>query len=429
MYSLTNPLGPHDTAPSQVLASHPKPLFAVGGIGSAYLTFGALSTSLVFYGFFADLLGAAGETVRLSAIITTAILTLSGGAICLLRGKIAALCLTLAGLFSIFLFLYVFSMNSGVPFTLNSGGEYIGLTFTGLFALTLQDRTFGQVMRWFFTLCCGYALVYLIATLALRTGYIDGGAITRAIASADDVGRGDRIHAASLFLVFGTAYSVAQIRLRFAAPYLLTAVLFAITWWVTDSRTITAVTFLVVVGYFLIRQVPLLGRAAFLTYLAGTLFSIVLLIDPSFNPFLYFGDQSASIRVNSVEMASQSMQYYWLTGAGISFGVENYRPLTGITYFFPGDIGMMGVFYMYGVAGLIIYMFICYLGCHAYWPVVKRGYSPILGEAVALTGIVLAIYSLQAPQYNGGSSASIFAMLLLALTLQTQVVTVGRQAS
>ncbi|MDM7966163.1 hypothetical protein [Blastomonas fulva] len=415
---MANASAPYYAMRPQAVATRPNSLFAVGGLGAAYLTFAALCTSLIFYGFVADLLGAAGETIRLSAIVATAILTLTGGAICLWRGKIFAAGLTLAGLFSIFLFLFVFSMNSGVPFTVNSGGEYIGLTFVGLFALTFQDRSFGRLMRWFYILCCGYAVFYLMASGAIRLGIIDTGGITRAIASADDAGRGDRLHAAALLLVFGTAYSVAQMRLRFAVPYLLAAGLFAIAWWVTESRAITTVTFLVMVGYVALRNVPLMGRAAFLAYLAGTLFSILLLIDPSLNPFLYFGDQSASIRVNSVDIASQSMQYYWLTGAGISFGVENYRPLTGITYFFPGDIGMMGIFYMYGVAGLMIYMFISYLGCHSYWPVLKLGYSAVLAEAVTLTAIVLALYSLQAPQYNGGSSGSIFAMMLIALALQ-----------
>ena len=394
-----------------------RQLFAVGGNGAAYLTFAALCTASFVYAFFADFLGGAGETARIVAIIGTAGLTMVGAAICLFRGLILASILSVAGVLSIFLFLYIFSFNSGVPFTLNSGGEYIGLTFTGLFALTLQDKTFKKLMKWFYWLCVTYAFFYLIASAAVRIGLVDTGGVARAVATADDAGRSDRLHSASLLLLYGTGYSVASLREKFSIRALLLTTLFASCWVATESRAITLLVVIAVLGYAILKNVALLGRMTFIVFVAGSAFSVMLIVDPSLNPFLYFGDQSASVRTNSIDIVSQSIQYYWLTGAGISFGVENYKPLTGITYFFPGDIGMIGILYTYGIAGFLLYTWLCYLGCVSYEMVSDAVGDYAVATGVALSCIVYALYSLQSPQYNGGSSGSIFAMMLVALVL------------
>ncbi|MFC3309127.1 O-antigen ligase family protein [Blastomonas aquatica] len=272
-------------------------------------------------------------------------------------------------------------------------------------------------MKWFYTLCVAYAFFYLAASAAVRIGLIDTGGVARAIVTADDAGRGNRLHSASLLLLYGTGYSIASLRARFSVGVLLLTGLFTLCWIATESRSITLLVLLTMLGYALIRNAARLGRMTFIVFAAGLAFSLMLIIDPDLNPFLYFGDQSASVRTNSIDIVSQSIQYYWLTGAGISFGVENYKPLTGITYFFPGDIGLIGIFYTYGVLGLLLYSWLCYLGCMSYRMVCDAIGDYTIATAVALTCIVYALYSLQSPQYNGGSSGSVFAMMLIALVL------------
>lgn len=390
-------------------------LFAKGGNGTAYLTLAAICLAAFVYAFVADLLGEFGETVRIVVIVLTGVLTMTGAAICLFRGYLAAFFISVAGLLSIFLFLFIFSINSGVPFTLTSGGEYIGLTFTGLFYLTLKDRTYGNLMRWFYRVCIGYAIYYIVASLALRFGLLDVGGVARAIASADDVGRGDRLHSASLLLVYGVCYSMVMVRKHFSLYYLLASALFCVAWFLTGSRTITLVVFLALLPYLALGQTGWLKMAVKIVFYAGAIGSFFIILNPDLNPFLYFGDQSASIRANSILIVSDSIQYYWLQGAGISFGVENYRPLTGITYFFPGDIGLIGIFYTYGIFGFLLYVGLCRLGMDADTTIQRLGYSANVAVACAISGMIFAIYSLQSPQYNGGSSGSIFAMMMLAL--------------
>lgn len=390
-------------------------LFAMGGNGTAYLTLAAICFATFVYAFVADLLGEIGEIVRIVLIVLTGLLTMWGAAICLFRGYLLPFFVSITGLMSIFLFLFIFAANSGVPFTITSGGEFIGLTFTGLFYLTIKDRTYGKLMRWFYWVCISYALYYIIASLALRLGLIDAGGVARAVASADDAGRSDRLHSASAFLVYGTCYSVVLLRNHFLLSRLLCPALFCFAWFLTESRAITLILLLVVIPYVFLGQTKRLKLPVKVVFYICVIGSIMAILDPGFNPFVYFSDQSAFVRANSLGIVSDSKEYYWLFGAGISFGIENYRPLTGITYFFPSDIGMVGIFYTYGVFGFMLYVYMCKLGLDVDRTIGELGYSVSIGRACAMSGMIFAIYSVQSPQYNGGSSGSIFAMMLLAL--------------
>ncbi|WP_146215307.1 hypothetical protein [Blastomonas natatoria] len=397
--------------------ARPNTLFAIGGFGNAYLTIAAIATTLFFYAFIADLLGPAGEGIRLSAIIVSAFVAMLGATICVFRGLFLPALVSFISMLAIFASLYIFSINSGVPFTFNSGGEYVGIAFTGLFYLTLHDRTFGRLLNWFFNLCIGYALFYILASLALRFGYLDTGGVTRGIASADDAGRSDRLHSAALLLVYGTTYTIVKIRTNFRLLHTIWAAIFALAWWLTESRAIVVVSIPVIVAYLILPKAELIGRLAFSVFMVGVIASLIILIEPNWNPYLYFGDQSASVRTNSIDIASQRVWEYLGTGAGISFGIEGYRPISGITYFYPVDIGLIGILFMYGILGFLVYILICFLGCTSYKRIVSLGYTSDMASAVVLTAIILSAYSLQTPIYNGGSSGVLFATMFFAIAL------------
>ncbi|MEI9928753.1 MAG: hypothetical protein WDN44_15075 [Sphingomonas sp.] len=76
---------------------------------------------------------------------------------------------------------------------------------------------------------------------------------------------------------------------------------------------------------------------------------------------------------------------------------------------------MIGTLYSYGVLGVALYAVICWAACRSNRFVSQLGYDRMLAESVGLTGIVLALYSLQAPLFNGGSSGSPFATMFGAL--------------
>jgi hypothetical protein len=388
------------------------------GNGSAYLAFGSLLSAMFVYAFLADLMGSFGNIVRPAAIIITLIFALSGVMICFARGMIFSGSVTLLSLFSVWLYLFIFSQNAQLEFTW-SGGEYVGISLFSVMALTIRDRSFERVMLWFYYACCGYAAFYVVLSLALKAGLLDVAGTSRILTGADDAGRSDRLNCAAAAIIFGLTYSVAHLVRTPRLHYYLITVLFCLVWYLTSSRAISAVLIVVIVAYVFSRNVKLMGRWSFLAFVAGTIFSVALMYWPEFNPFIRFYDQSALVRINSISIASTSMSDFWLFGAGIAFGEDGYKPLSGITYFFPSDIGMIGHLYVYGVFGLALYCLVCYYGCRSFYYAARLGYSAILAEALALTGIVFALYSLQSPQYNGGSSGSVFAMMYGALALSS----------
>lgn len=390
------------------------------------MTFAALCTSLFVYGFVGDLMGEVGEVLRSTAIFMTVGLAMVGATICLWRGMAVAAFLTVAGFSSVFISLYIFSMNSGVPFTFGAGGQYIGLSFIGLFALTLKDGHAGTLFRWFFGLTCLYAVFFIAALAAIRLGVVDVGSAIRGVVSADDVGRGTRLHASAFPLIYGTTYSVVSFQKRPTISKALLILLFALTFWVTESRTITALVFIAVSVHFVLRRPILFSRGSFAIYLVGAIGSVLILLQPDLNPFSYTTDYSAQVRENTVNIASNLIRYYWVFGSGLSFGIEGYAPLAGVYYFFPGDIGLMGILFSYGIFGLLGYSFIVYLGCFSYKKLLVSFNSAVIAESVTVTASIIAVYSLLSPQYDGGSSGSILAMLLIALKIHRPQQTMQR---
>lgn len=394
-----------------------RSVWADGNIGTSYLTLFAMVLSVILYGKLPDLLGGAAEAVRAATIFLTVAVTMTGAVICLLRGMILSAALTIMGLAWVFIYTVVYSLNTGVPYTLSAGGEFIGYTFFGLFALTLRDKTFGKLMWWFYIISCGYAVYYVTSSLAVQTGVIDIASTTRAVISADDAGRGNRLLATLVPLAFGIMYTFVILINAFKFRYLMVLGLFGLAWYLTFSRTVGVITIIVMLAYGLTRNIKLVSRVFLTTLVVATLFSLFLVLYPDYNPFYLAYDVSGMIRVMSVNSVSDLFHYYWLFGAGIAYGPEAYEPITGTKFFFPGDVGLIGMLFAYGVVGFPVYIFMMYCGFKAHRNVPSDPAFPYLGTALTLTGCVFGLYSLQSPQYDSGSPASVLGVAFVALAL------------
>lgn len=408
---------PQATLGNRMQARSQQGLFGEGRPGTAYLALVSISLAILVYGKVTDLLGASGEDLRTAAIVLAVAINMMGAAICFYRGMVFEGFTTIAGLVWIFYFVFIFSRNSGIPFTFSAGGEYLGYTFFGIISLVIRDKMLVRFLNWLFLVCVFYAFYYVVATNAVQTGSIDAGSATRVFVSADDAGRGDRLYATGMPIVFGLMFSLSRLRQRFSLKQLLCISLFIMCSVIASSRLISLVMILVVVSYFFIEDLNKLGRYT-LVFMAATIaFSMSLIAYPDLNPFILATDTSGLVRVFSLYVASDLMHDYWITGAGISFGIEGYMPITNKTYFFPGDIGFVGILFEYGVFGLAFYSFLVFLACTTYRRAIARGCPRDLASALALTGITFSIYSLQSPQFDCGASPSILAMVFLALAV------------
>ncbi len=408
---------PRYLRPGPMAQPRPNRLFAAGGMGPAYLTIFSIFLAIIVQGRLTDLLGGAADPLRIGAIVLVVSLNMIGSAICLVRGMVLQSILGFIGLGWIFFYTTVFSINSGIPFTFSAGGEYFGYSFLALFALTLRDRSFEKLIQWLYVLSVGYAVVYILASFAVQLGFIDVGAATRAVVTADDAGRGNRLVVATMPFVFGTMMTIVRLTRSFSLIHALILVLFIGGWFLTSSRTIMVALLAVILAYVVIRRSHLVATGTLVAFLLGLLGSMLLVFYPDYNPYYLATDISGLIRVMSVNIVSDQISEFWLAGGGIAFGVEGYYPITGSRYFYPGDIGLVGMLFAYGVIGLVAYCSLVIIGCRAERYADARGYPPLLGKSLALTMCVFALYSLQSPQIDSGSSASILAVACAALLL------------
>lgn len=401
----------------QTAQQQPNKLFAAGGMGPAYLTIISIFLAIIVQGRVTDLFGPALDTFRIIAIVLVVALNITGAAICLMRGMLLQAILGIIGVGWIFFYTMVFSVNSGIPFTFAAGGEYFGYSFLSLFALTCRDKSFEKLMRWLYVLSIGYAAFYVFASLSVQLGIIDIDAATRVVVTADDAGRGDRLVVASMPFVFATLMTVIRLTRSFSFTGVFILSLFAVAWLLTSSRAIVVALLAVIIAYLFIRRTHLIATGTIITFLLGLLGSLFLVFYPDYNPYYLATDISGLIRVLSVNIVSDQIGDFWLTGSGIAFGVEAYLPVTGSRYFYPGDIGLIGMLFAYGVIGLMAYCSLVVIGCRAERFAVAKGCTESLGKSIGLTMCVFALYSLQSPQIDSGSSGSILAVACAALLL------------
>ncbi|MGQ2944297.1 MAG: hypothetical protein ACT6Q7_19810 [Blastomonas fulva] len=391
------------------------------GFWTHHLAVTALILSVIIHGKLTDFLGSAAEDVRFFLIFFAVSINLIGIAVCTFRKMLVTAIISFFGLMGVFIYTAIFSINSGVPFTFSAGGEYFGYSSLAIFMLCIKDNVLGQVLRSFYFVCCVYAALYFVAYFLFQAGYLDLGGATRVFTSADQSGRNDRLQFSSMALVFGTTSALVRIFRSFNVFHTFALGIFLIDIYLTGSRVIAVILAAILLAYVFARNADFISRSAYGVYVVGTAFSLFLIFYPDYNPYYLTTDTSGNIRVFSVYLASDLINEFWLFGAGIAYGIEAYVPISGSKYFYPSDIGMIGILFAYGVLGFSAYFVLTYLSCTIYRPMVQLGLSRTHAEASALTGAIFALYSLQAAHFNSNESAYVLAMIALALKVSNRL--------
>jgi hypothetical protein len=89
--------------------------------------------------------------------------------------------------------------------------------------------------------------------------------------------------------------------------------------------------------------------------------------------------------------------------------------------FQPGDVGMLGMLFMYGIWGVMFYAATTYAACRSWRFMPRLGLSPSIAEGLGLTGAVVTVFSLLAPTFAGGSGSAFGALFISFLCLQGNI--------
>jgi len=378
---------------------------AVVAVACAALTMHIVGTS-GFTGLFEGL-----DFIRTLCIVGTLICSLAGIGFAVADGHLGTATISVALLASIPLEILRFSIQTGVPYAPWSGGAFFPLGLFALFYVVIRQGVLRKTLTFLFGLVIAYALLYAVLSLAMRTGllHLD----SKLIISADDTsGRTARIpllHGYIAMGFFAAMASLIQNRSRYQSIMLMA--LFTGCLYLSQSRTIIAVMAATALAVLFVQSMKTVSRSYFFLFCAGLIATLAVCFNSHLNPLDEFGtDISSWARWSDIRIVHSLVSDIWLLGSGISSGEQAFQPLTGVKYFFPGDIGLAGVLTEFGILGVAFYLFIAFAACHACSKAkLKHHYPQLVG--ILLSGPVLVIYSLLAPVFIAGSgmvSAVIF---------------------
>jgi hypothetical protein len=317
---------------------------------------------------------------------------------------------------------WVFSAATGTEYVPLSGGNFYSGALVGIFYLTWRHGDPQRFLRAIYLITTVYAVVYVLLWVGLTAGVITLPEEAKILTAADaGSGRGARLVLANAFATYGLAVAVVAMNRRPNVRDGLCVILFATCFYLAQSRVIAALVLAVMTAYTIIRlprpRLPspkIFQGAAFAVFVAGLTASIYVAVTPGVNPFS--GDRynlSAWARSEEIIIAQRLIpEHAWL-GIGIPNGIRAYAPISDVSFFYPSDIGLVGVLVSYGIPGLMLYFAIICGACFATAKLTDI-VEPRFAYAFGLTGAILTLYSVLAAVFTATAWGSLFLSLLVA---------------
>ena len=303
--------------------------------------------------------------------------------------------------------MFVFEHLTAAQFNLNSAFQYSLLTSFVVFAMLKRSALIEYALRWFLIFSVLYSVLYVFLSI---NSYFN---LVPALSSQElllfDDGRGVRLYNYSAATAFAWFYALHAWRRSPTAllPLLLVAAC-GLALAMTLSRIyiacVLAVTALYLVGW---------SRRTIAATILAVLFSVSFvhlygLVDPSFNPFTSLsGDASGSARASEYETARHFIWANPLTGVGIAPAPEDVGFLTGNYHFAGGDLGIIGIWWDYGLVGVVLF-FLCSCLAVRTTPQLR----PDLDTPLFLTGGLIVLYGIIAPVIFNPGGVTVFGMIL-----------------
>lgn len=263
----------------------------------------------------------------------------------------------------------VFSDLTGYPTNYN-----IILSFAPMFAFPLFANPalrLNRLMGITFVAALAYCLIYVAAngyfvsawerareaSFALKgpAGAAPMAPVVRVLPG--DGARPPRVFLATMFSTFALFYALTQAReTRRYLRWLTLAAIPAAAVFMAQSRTYSAILFLIAILYAL----RITGRgqriALALVVLASLLILILGVAVPSWNPFGAFADDSSgAARARAYRVITRIITDHFVTGIGIAPSAKAQQAFIGEPGVFWSDLGVIGIWYTFGLAGLAVY--------------------------------------------------------------------------
>ncbi len=305
--------------------------------------------------------------------------------------------------------LHFAAVSRQVP-NFNSVAQFYPMFSFIVFSRFLESSHVERLLRIIYFYSCVYVVIYVLSALAIIVHAMPAG--IEASLTQTDPERGARIliiASSTLFCMFYSYFKMIERRSKGYGLMLLLALAALI---MSESRLL-----IVIVGCVSMVSLVLRGRAALSVFcFAGfaAISAVVLygMIDPAWNPFVIFGDDtSARIRTEGYETVRQILLAEPVFGAGIAADDTGMVLFTHNPTLSAADLGPIGIWFVFGAAGLVLYCASVYVQCFC----TRFGGCGSLtnSKAVQFTGCLIGLFGCLTPTWFNGSLVGLFIALSL----------------
>ncbi len=303
-----------------------------------------------------------------------------------------------------------FSSISRQPPNFNSVAQYYPMFSFIVYPIFLQREHIFKLLSTLYLYSCIYVAVYVLAAMTILLHIMPAG-IEESLTQSDPE-RGARIliiASSTLYCMYYSYFKMIERRSRLHALMLFLAVVALI---MSESRLL-----IVIVACVSILSLILPGRSGVSIFcLAGfiALSGVVLygMVDPAWNPFVIFGDDtSARIRTEGFDTIRRILQAEPLLGAGISSDDASMVLFTSNPTLSAADLGPLGIWFIFGLTGLVLYCFSVYVQCFCTY---YGGCGSVANsKAVQYTGCLIGLFGCLTPTWFNGSLVGLFIAIWL----------------
>ncbi|NNM71277.1 hypothetical protein [Enterovirga aerilata] len=320
----------------------------------------------------------------------------------------------------LFFQIYLFSKVSGFGFLVTAGFQFLPVQTFIFFFIMARCGLLHHMLEWACRYFFLYSIAYLALSLAYSAGVLPAGLMAPVTLFQDE--RGLRLYH------YGSATAVAYFYWlhRWRSEGLTAAaaagiVLCAAAILISLSRVFILLTGFMTLLYLVRMPRPAISALSVLVFGTTSLVLLAGILDPSFNPFSALSaDSSGTARAIEFEVAQDFLRESPLLGVGLAPTPYEVGFATGNYFFAASDLGLVGVWWDFGLLGMLLFVTGALIAC---------SWNSLLGPRYAwpffLSGCLIAAYGCISPTlfYPGG--ATVFA-LILGLWLYKQHLLAGR---
>ncbi|MBQ0820533.1 hypothetical protein KBI52_09995 [Microvirga sp. HBU67558] len=333
----------------------------------------------------------------LSFLIYTGVILINGRALIALGAFAAAVLIV----FQVMLF----SNVTGMPSPITTALQFFPvLSFTVFFSLANSELR-QYTCRTYYYISQLYVFIYLLASICYIFNILPTNILRSLVLT--DVERGERLFFYPAAMALCWFFSLSSVRRNISATSITLLAINGIANVLTLSRVYLLCLLAISLVYIATSERRIIR---FLSLSALFLTSAVLvygIIDTRWNPFeLFSGDSSGGARALEYRTAQHFLRLYPIAGIGIEPSSYEVGFLTGNYYFAAGDLGAVGVWWNFGLCGLLLFLVASIISCQPIRNLDTKFQWPFF-----LTGCLIAAYGSIAPVIFAAGGSTFFALI------------------